>query len=90
MVLLEAQLCGCATMAFDCCSGVREILSPNWESGVYVPNNDIEAYAKALSRLMSNDELRASIQRNGAQSAKRFSPEQSAAQYNALIEQLLN
>ena len=29
MVLLEAQLCGCATMAFDCSAGVRELLSPN-------------------------------------------------------------
>lgn len=89
MVLLEAQLGGCATIAFDCCSGVREILSPNWESGIYVPNNDIEAYAKALSRLMSDEDLRTSIQGNGAKSAKRFSPEHSAAQYHALIEQLL-
>lgn len=90
MVLLEAQLAGCATIAFDCCSGVREMLSPNWESGVCVPNNDIEAYAEYLSRLMSDDDLRASIQRNGAKMAQRFSPEQSAAQYDALIKQLLH
>lgn len=90
MVLLEAQLCGCATIAFDCCSGVNEILSPNWESGVCVPNNDIEAYAEYLSRLMSDDELRASIQQSGAKAAQRFSPEYSAAQYHALIEQLLH
>ena len=89
MVLLEAQMCGCATMAFDCSSGVREILSPNWESGVCVENGDIQAYADALSRLMSDDELRRSIQRKGAESAKRFSPEVSAAHYHALIEELM-
>ena len=66
------------------------MLSPNWESGVCVPNNDIEAYAEYLSRLMSDDDLRASIQRNGAKMAQRFSPEQSAAQYDALIKQLLH
>lgn len=89
MVLLEAQLCGCATMAFDCCSGVREMLSPNWEGGVYVQNNDIKAYAEALARLMSDDKLRSSIQQNGMENAKRFSPEKSAEQYHALIERLM-
>lgn len=89
MVLLEAQMCGCATIAFDCSSGVREILSPNWESGAYVANGDIQAYAEALARLMRDDELRRSIQRNGVENAKRFSPEFSAEQYHALIEQLM-
>lgn len=89
MVLLEAQLCGCATMAFDCSSGVHEILSPNWESGVYVENGDIEGYANALARLMSDDALRQTIQHNGLANAKCFSPEKSAEQYHTLIEQLL-
>ena len=89
MVLLEAQLCGCATMAFDCSAGVRELLSPNWESGVYVPNGDIKAYAEALAKLMSDDNLRSKIQQNGVENAKRFSLEKSAEQYHALIEQLM-
>jgi glycosyltransferase involved in cell wall biosynthesis len=90
MALLEAQQCGCATMAFDCSAGIREILSPNWESGVYVNNGDIEAYAEALSRLMSDDELRKKIQENGIESAKRFSIETSVEQYNALINRLIS
>jgi glycosyltransferase involved in cell wall biosynthesis len=89
MVLLEAQMCGCATLAFDCSAGVREILSPNWESGVYVPNGDIKAYAEALARLMLDDKLRGEIQRNGVENAKKFSPEKSAEQYHALIERLV-
>ena len=89
MVLLEAQLCGCATIAFDCSAGVRELLSPNWESGVYVPNGDIEAYAEALSRLMSDDELRKKIQKNGPESVRRFSVEASVQQYDALIKKII-
>ena len=88
MVLLEAQSCGCATIAFDCSSGVREILSPNWRNGVYVPNDDIKAYADALSRLMGDDELRRIIQANGRENIKRFSAESSAEQYHKLIERI--
>lgn len=89
MVLLEAQMCGCATLAFDCSSGVRELLSPNWESGVYVSNGDIRAYADALATLILDEDLRRTIQRNGVENAKRFSPEKSAEQYHALIERLM-
>ena len=88
MVLLEAQDYGCATIAFDCCSGIGEILAPNWENGVYVPNGDIDAYAEALARLMSDEETRKTIQRNGMENVKRFSVANSVAQYDALIRRL--
>lgn len=90
MSLLEAQQCGCAAIAFDCSYGVREILSPNWKYGVVVPNGDIDAYAEALTRLMSDDELRHHIQQNGPASARRFSVEASVKQYDALIKKLLS
>lgn len=88
MVLLEAQQYGCATMAFDCSYGVRDILSPNWENGVFVPNGHINAYAKALSKLMKNEELRRRIQKNGPDNVKRFSIESSVECYEALIQKL--
>ena len=88
MVLLEAQSYGCATMAFDCSPGIHKILGPVWENGAFVPNGDIEAYAEALSRLMSDDELRQKIQRNGLENVKRFSAEESAKQYDSLINKL--
>ena len=90
MVLLEAQKWGCATIAFECSSGVREILSPNKVNGVYVKNGDIDGYAEALSALMGDDELRASIQKHGPENVKRFSPEVTAGAYSALIERLLS
>lgn len=88
MVLLEAQQYGCATMAFDCSYGVRDILSPKWENGVYVPNGNINAYVKALTRLMEDSELRGRIQKHGLANVKRFSVEKSVEQYNRLIQRL--
>ncbi len=85
MALLEAQQYGCATMAFDCCAGIHEILSPNWENGVLVPNGNIDAYAETLAKLMSDDELRHKIQNNSPANARRFSVERSVEQYDALI-----
>ena len=85
MALLEAQQYGCATMAFDCCAGIHEILSPNWENGVLVPNGNIDAYAETLAKLMGDDELRHKIQNNGPANARRFSVERSVEQYDALI-----
>lgn len=88
LVLVEAQMRGCAPVAFDCSAGVRSILSPNWEVGVHVPNGDIKAYAEALARLISDDELRHKIQSNGLENAKRFSIEESVKQYDAMINKL--
>ncbi len=88
LVLAEAQMCGCAPIAFDCCAGVREILSPNWEVGICVPNGDIKAYANGLARLMSDETLRRKIQGNAPESAKRFSVEESAKMYDTMINRL--
>ena len=88
MALLEAQQCGCVAVAFDCCAGIHEILSPTWENGVLVPNGDIDAYADALAKLMSNADLRHKIQTTCTESTKRFSIENSVKQYDALIQKL--
>jgi glycosyltransferase involved in cell wall biosynthesis len=89
MSILEAQQCGCATIAFNCSYGIQETLSPNWENGVYVPNGDIKAYAEALAHLMSDDELRQKIQKNGIENVKRFSIERSVEQYDSVIKRVL-
>lgn len=90
MVLLEAQKWGCATIAFECSSGVREILSPNFVNGVYVQNGDIDCYAEALSRLMADDELRGSIEQKALVSVRRFYPSTAASSYGELIVRLLS
>ncbi|MBQ2807632.1 MAG: hypothetical protein IJF06_00865, partial [Bacteroidaceae bacterium] len=63
-------------------------LLPNWENGVLVPNGDIDAYGKALSKLMQDEDLRRGIQKNGIENVKRYPIEKSVEQYDALIQRL--
>ena len=88
MVLTEAQANRCAVIAFDCSAGVREILSPSWENGVLVSPFDEDAFAEAMSKLMSDDELRDRIAENGLNSVKRFSPENTLKQWENMFERL--
>ena len=53
----EAQALGVPSVAFDCPTGPREILSE--ETGVLVPAGDVPALAQALLRLLGDPELRA-------------------------------
>lgn len=72
LVLTEAQQAGVVPMAFACSEGVSEILSPSWENGVLIEPFDIDAYATALARLMSEDELRKQIAANCREKVKRY------------------
>ena len=90
MVLMEAQTNGCATIAFDCSAGVREILSPSWENGVLVTPYSIEEYAQSLSKLMEDEDLRNKIAVNARSSVKRFSLENTLNQWNNVFIELSN
>ena len=89
MTLIEAQANACVAIAFDCSAGVREILSPSWENGVLIEPFDIEAYADALSRLMSDEDLRQRIAENGFKHVSTFSEERTAKQWTDMINNLL-
>lgn len=89
MVLSEAQANGCATIAFDCCAGIRELLSPSWENGVLIEPFDTLSYAKALSKLMSDDSLRMGIASKGFAHIKEYSKERVVKQWTDLIDKLI-
>lgn len=89
MTLIEAQANGCATIAFDVCAGIYEILSPSWENGVLIKPFDIGMYVDALSRLMSDDDLRNRIAVNGRKHVADFSEERTAQQWINMINNLL-
>jgi glycosyltransferase involved in cell wall biosynthesis len=57
LALLEAQALGVPSVAFDCPTGPREILSD--DTGVLVPAEDVPALAQALLRLLGDPALRA-------------------------------
>ena len=88
MVLLEAQMNGCVGMAFDVCTGINEILAPSMENGVLIKPFNKKEYAKTLSMLMEETNLRNRIAENGRKAVRRFSPENTIKQWVALFEKL--
>jgi len=85
LVLLEAQAMGLPAVAFDCPTGPADVLSP--ETGVLVPDGDIEGLAQALGALLDDPARR---QRLGAAAIERsqrlFSPQRHAAAWTTLLQ----
>ena len=85
MVLIEAMACGLPVVSFDCPCGPKDIVSDG-EDGLLVENGNVEALADALSRLMGDEALRLSMSKAGLRNVQRFSMEQVAEQWRALLE----
>lgn len=85
LVLTEAQQASVVPMAFACSEGVAEILSPSWESGVLIEPFDLDAYAAALSRLMSEAELRQKLAANCREKVKRYDIEHVGRAWERLL-----
>ena len=58
--LLEAMACGLAVVAVDCDTGPRDLVVDG-QTGLLVPNRDLEALTAALVRLAGDDVLRATL-----------------------------
>lgn len=87
LVLTEAMECGLPLVAFDCECGPREILTP--DSGILVPQDDIALFARALARLMSDDELRARMGELAQCEVSRFYTEAIMPSWCSLFDELL-
>lgn len=87
MTLIEAQQCGCVTVAFDSFGAAQDIVTDK-QNGYLIPDKDINGYAKVLSELMDSEDLRNRISKNGMESCRRFSAENIAKQWNQLFESL--
>lgn len=74
MVLLEAHAGGLPCVAFDCPTGPRHIIAHE-KSGLLVEPGNTEAMAKAICRLIENEELRIKMRAGAVQIASRFNKE---------------
>ncbi len=84
--ILEAALAGCALVLGDIAS-LREI----WQdSALFVPPDDAERIAAALTLLISNAQLRKALACKARQRALEFTPERSAHAYLALYQEMLS
>ena len=88
MVLLEAQAFGVPVVSFDCKCGPREIIEDG-KTGLIVPEGDIDALAKALERLMENDELRKEMGQNAFRSAGKWRTDAIMEKWTALFREIL-
>jgi glycosyltransferase involved in cell wall biosynthesis len=89
LALTEAQAQGCVAIAFDCSSGVKEVLAADKGCGIVVPSFDEDRYAEELVRIsgMSDDEIM-TIRRNAVKKSSLYAPEIIAEKWKALFDML--
>lgn len=84
LVVLEALSCGIPTVAMDCPSGPREILQDGW-AGLLTPEGDELAFQKALAKLLTSAELRATYAARGKERAENYLPERIVPMWEQLF-----
>jgi glycosyltransferase involved in cell wall biosynthesis len=89
LALTEAQAQGCVAIAFDCSSGVKEVLAADKGCGIVVPSFDEDRYAEELVRIsgMSDDEIM-TIRKNAVKKSSLYAPEIIAEKWKALFDRL--
>jgi glycosyltransferase involved in cell wall biosynthesis len=87
MVLLEAMGCGLPLVSFDCPTGPADIIEDG-RNGLLVPDGDIKALGAALNRLIEDPALRRQMGAAGVEMAKQYEPDQVAARWERLFEDL--
>ena len=71
MVLLEAMNLNCACVSFDCNTGPSEMINDKI-TGLLVKDQDVVELANSLDEVISNSELRRTIQVNAPMSVEKY------------------
>ena len=86
MVLIEAQSFGLPSIAFDIFTGPSEILDES--TGILIKDSDLEAYADAIYKLISDPELRRKMSISALQASSRFSKEMVVGKWIDELEKI--
>ncbi|MDR2562952.1 MAG: glycosyltransferase, partial [Prevotellaceae bacterium] len=89
MTLMESIQMGVVPVVFDSFGSLHDIVTDG-ENGLIVPEKHISEYVAALSKLMSNNELRQKMAMNAVESSKRFTVENVTKQWIELFNRLLD
>ena len=87
MALIESQAFGIPAVAFDCSCGPREIIVDG-ETGLLVPEGEIDGLAAGLQRLMQDPELRGKMGQAAFRNAGRWSQDYIMQQWVRLFDEI--
>lgn len=87
MVLLEAMAYGIPLIAFNCKSGVKEMID-NGGNGYIVENDNINDFSKMLRKIMADEALRDRMSIESRAKAKEFTVEKINSQWMEMLESI--
>ena len=87
MVLIEAMSQGCAPIACDYKGRQREIITSN-DEGVICPVENVDMLAKAISRMIEDENYRHMVQKNAIERAKNYSLEKTMDRWEEIIDKV--
>lgn len=87
LVLLEAAACSLPLIAFDCPNGPREIINDGY-NGLLVEQENVEALAKTIIRLIKDEGLRHEISKNSFEHSKKFDIDNIIMEWISLFEEI--
>lgn len=88
LCLSEAQANGVVPIAFNCCAGIEEMLSPSGVNGILISPFDMHEFADALYQLLISPELLDKMRRNVILKSHVYSLDKIGKQWVNLFESL--
>jgi len=86
--VIESNACGTPTVAYNV-PGLRDSIR-NDETGMLIPYGDIEGLAQALSKILSDPELREQLSQNSLKWASDFTWDKAAEVLEGVLENAVN
>ncbi|GCC50606.1 glycosyltransferase family 4 protein [Chryseotalea sanaruensis] len=86
MVLVEAQAYGVVPFAFNCYTGLQDIIVDK-KSGMIFDKFDVDSYVKGLTHLMRNEDLRQEMASNAQEGLVKYYPENITDSWIKLMKQ---
>jgi GalNAc-alpha-(1->4)-GalNAc-alpha-(1->3)-diNAcBac-PP-undecaprenol alpha-1,4-N-acetyl-D-galactosaminyltransferase len=83
--LCEAMGYGCASIAFDCETGPKEIIC-HGENGILVPANNVKKLSEEMNQLMADEKLRAYLGENSQSIKNELNIEKLGREWRGILE----